>query len=156
MSAEERLKELGLELPPPVAPVAAYLPAVRAGDLVFVSGQLPFVAGKLPFTGKVGAGVSLETAKGLANIACLNGLSALRAEAGSLDRVARIVRVGVFVASAPGFTEQPQVANGASELLVELFGDSGRHARAAVGVAELPLGAPVEVEMLALLHTGER
>jgi enamine deaminase RidA (YjgF/YER057c/UK114 family) len=124
------------------------MPAVRTGNLLFLSGQLPLVEGKLVGTGSVGATVDLETAKQAARTAALNALAIVADQAGSLDNVARIVRVGVFVASAPGFTQQPQVANGASELLVEVFGEQGKHARAAVGVAELPLGAPVEVEMV--------
>jgi enamine deaminase RidA (YjgF/YER057c/UK114 family) len=143
-----RLAELGLVLPPVAAPVAAYVPAVRTGSLVFTAGQLPFVEGALPATGKVGAGVDPADAAGLARIAALNGLAAVAAEIGDLAAITRVVKVTVFVASAPGFTGQPGVANGASELLGAVFGDAGVHARSAVGVAELPLDAPVEVELV--------
>lgn len=148
MSAEARLAELGVTLPAAVKPLASYVPTVRTGNLVFVSGQLPFVDGKLTVTGHVGAEVDVETAAGLARVACLNGLAAVKAEVGDLAHVTRVVRLCVYVASASGFTEQPKVGNGASDLLVEVFGEAGRHARAAVGVAELPLGAPVEVEFV--------
>jgi len=145
----ERLAELGLTLPPVTAPVAAYVPAVRTGPHVYVSGQLPMVGGKLPATGKVGGDVSAADAAGLARICALNALAAAAEAAGGLDRISRIVKVTGFVASAPGFNRQPQVVNGASELLIEVFGEAGRHARSAVGVAELPLDAPVEVELIA-------
>ena len=148
MSAEARLKELGLELPDVVAPVAAYVPTARTGNLVWTSGQLPFVDGKLPATGKVGAEVDAETAKSLARTCALNALAAIRAEIGDLEQVRRVVKVVGFVASDPSFTGQPGVINGASELLGDVFGDSGRHARSAVGVAVLPLDAPVEVEVV--------
>jgi len=148
MSAESRLKDLGVELPEVVAPVAAYVPAVRTGNLVWTSGQLPFVAGSLPATGKVGAAVDAEAAKDMARICALNALAALRAEIGDLDQIKRVVKVVGFVASDPSFTGQPGVINGASELLGEVFGDVGRHARSAVGVAVLPLDAPVEVEVV--------
>ncbi|MFO7172777.1 MAG: RidA family protein [Bacillota bacterium] len=148
MSYEARLRELGIALPPAPRPVAAYVPAVKSGNLVYTSGQLPLVEGKLPFTGKVGAGVTLEQGKEAARIAVLNALAVVRETVGSLDRVTRVVKATVFVASAPGFNGQPQVANGASELLQEVFGEAGRHARSAVGVAELPLDAPVEVELV--------
>jgi enamine deaminase RidA (YjgF/YER057c/UK114 family) len=143
-----RRAELGLTLPPVVAPVAAYVPAVRSGDHVYVSGQLPFVDGALPVTGKVGAEVTPERAKELAARCALNALAAIDDLVG-LPAVVRIVKVTGFVASAPGFTGQPGVINGASELLAEVLGDAGRHARSAVGVAELPLGTPVEVEIIA-------
>lgn len=143
-----RLAELGLTLPSVPAPVAAYVPAVVTGNLVFTSGQLPFVDGVLPATGKVGAEVSAEDAKGLARLCALNALAAADAAIGSLDRVTRVVKAVVFVASAPGFSGQPGVANGGSELLGEVFGEAGRHARSAVGVAELPLDAPVELELV--------
>jgi len=142
-----RLAELGLELPAVAAPVAAYVPAVRTGDLVYTSGQLPFEGGQLTVTGKVGEAVDPDAAKGLARTCALNALAAVDALVG-LDAVVRVVKVVGFVASAPGFTGQPGVVNGASELLGEVFGDAGRHARSAVGVAELPLGAPVEVELI--------
>jgi enamine deaminase RidA (YjgF/YER057c/UK114 family) len=144
----ERLAELGLVLPPVAAPVAAYVPAVVTGHLVFTSGQLPFVDGALPATGKVGAEVSPEEAHGLARICALNALAAAGEAIGSLDRVTRVVKVVAFVASVPTFTGQPAVANGASELLGQVFGEAGRHARSAVGVPVLPLDSPVEVELL--------
>jgi enamine deaminase RidA (YjgF/YER057c/UK114 family) len=147
-SPEERLAELGLTLPGVAAPVAAYVPAVRSGDHVFTSGQLPMVEGALAATGKVGAEVSAEDAKGLARICALNALAAVKAEIGDLADVRRVVKVVGFVASAPGFTGQPGVVNGASELLGEVFGERGVHARSAVGVAVLPLDAPVEVELV--------
>jgi enamine deaminase RidA (YjgF/YER057c/UK114 family) len=143
-----RLAELGIELPPVAAPVAAYVPAVRTGNHVYTSGQLPFVDGKLELTGKVGDAVTAEDAKTAARIAALNALAAVDALVG-LDNVVRIVKVVGFVASADGFTGQPGVINGASEFLGEVFGDAGVHARSAVGVAELPLAAPVEVELIA-------
>lgn len=154
MSAEQRLAELGLTLPEPPAPVAAYVPAVVAGGLVWVSGQVPFRGGGLPRVGLVGRDISLEDAAEEARFAALNALAQLRLAVGSLDRVERIVKLTVFVASGPGFHAQPLVANGASELFIEVFGDAGRHARSAVGVAELPLGAPVEVELVAALAGG--
>ena len=152
-SPAERLAELGLALPPVAAPVAAYVPAVRSGDHVYVSGQLPFVAGALPATGKVGAGVTAEEAAGLARTCALNALAAVDDLVG-LDSVAQVVKVTGFVASAPDFTGQPAVLNGASELFGAVFGDAGRHARSAVGVAALPLDAPVEVELVVRLTTG--
>lgn len=148
---ESRLAELGLVLPDVAPPVAAYIPAVQHGDLVFTSGQLPFVAGALPATGKVGDGhglVPAADAKEYARLAALNALAAIRAQIGSLDRVTRVVKVVGFVASDPSFTGQPGVINGASELLAEVFGDIGVHARSAVGVAVLPLDSPVEVELI--------
>jgi enamine deaminase RidA (YjgF/YER057c/UK114 family) len=145
---EDRLAELGRTLPGVAAPVAAYVPAVRSGAFVFTSGQLPMVDGSLAATGKVGAEVSAEDAKALAATCALNALAAVKAEIGDLDRVRRIVKVVGFVASTPDFTGQPGVINGASELLGEVFGDKGVHARSAVGVAVLPLDAPVEVELV--------
>lgn len=145
---EERLAELGLALPPVAKPVAVYVPAVRSGDHVFTSGQLPMVDGKLVATGKVGAEVSPEDAKDLARTCALNALAAVKAEVGDLSAVRRVVKVVGFVASAPDFTGQPGVVNGASELLGEVFGEKGVHARSAVGVAVLPLDAPVEVEIV--------
>ncbi|HVE62910.1 MAG TPA: RidA family protein [Mycobacteriales bacterium] len=145
---EERLAELGLQLPEVVAPVGAYVPATRSGSLVWTSGQLPMIAGAMSATGKVGAEVDPETAKGLARICALNALAAVASVTGDLSAVRRVVKVVGFVASAPGFTGQPGVINGASELLGEVFGDAGRHARSAVGVAVLPLDAPVEVEIV--------
>ncbi len=148
---EARLAELGIELPAVAAPVAAYIPAVVTGSYVYTSGQLPFTDGALPATGKVGDGdglVPAEDAKAYARTAVLNALAAVRAELGSLDRVTRIVKLVGFVASDPAFTGQPGVINGASELLGEIFGDAGRHARSAVGVAVLPLDSPVELELV--------
>ena len=148
MSAvEERLAEMGLRLPPVVAPVAAYVPAVRTGRYVYTSGQVPVVDGALAVAGKVGAEVTPEQAKELAATCALNALAAVKSVAGDLDRVARVVKVVGFVASDPGFSGQPQVINGASELLVAALGEKGQHARSAVGVAVLPLDAPVEVEI---------
>ena len=148
MSAAERLAALGVTLPPVVAPVAAYVPAVRTGAYVYVSGQLPVVDGKLPATGKVGDTVSVEEAASLARLCALNGLAAAASVAGGLDAIRRIVKVTGFVASAPSFTGQPAVVNGASEFLLEVFGEAGRHARSAVGMAALPLDTPVEVELI--------
>lgn len=145
-AAEDRIASLGLTLPEAPAPVAAYIPAVRSGSLLFVSGQLPFQGGKLPATGSVPTDVSLETAKECARQCVLNGLAVAKAAVGSLDKISRVVRVGCFVNSAPGFGDQPKVANGASELLQQIFGESGRHARAAVGSVALPLNTPVEIE----------
>jgi enamine deaminase RidA (YjgF/YER057c/UK114 family) len=142
-----RLKELGIELPAVAAPVAAYVPAVRTGSLVYTSGQLPFTGGALPATGKVGGEIGADEAKGYARTCALNALAAVDALVG-LDSVTRIVKVVGFVASAESFTGQPAVVNGASELFGEVFGEAGQHARSAVGVAELPLGAPVEVELI--------
>ncbi|MDY0914906.1 RidA family protein [Rathayibacter festucae] len=144
----ERLAELGIELPAVAVPAGAYVPAVVDGHLVFTAGQIPFVDGALPATGKVGAGVEPEVAKDLARVCALNALAAIADVIGSLDRVTRIVKVTGFVASAPGFNGQPGVINGASEVLGDVFGEAGRHARSAVGVAELPLDAPVEVELI--------
>ncbi len=143
-----RLAELGLELPAVAKPVAAYVPAVVTGNLVFTAGQLPFVDGALPATGKVGADVTPEDAVILARRCALNALAAAAEAIGSLDRVTRVVKAVVFVNSAPGFTGQPGVANGGSELLGEVFGAAGRHARSAVGVSELPLDSPVELELI--------
>ncbi len=148
MSIEARLASLGLTLPEPAKPVAAYVPTVRTGNLVFVSGQLPFADQKLLAQGTVPRDVDTETAKACTRLCVLNGLAALKAEIGSLDRVHRVVRIGVFVQSVDGFTGQPQIANGASELLVELLGEMGKHARTSVSVNALPLNAPVEVEFL--------
>jgi len=147
-SPEERLGALGLKLPAVVAPLAAYVPAVRSGSHVYTSGQLPLVAGELPATGKVGAQVSADQARKLARSCALNGLAAVASVTGGLSAVRRVVKVTGYVASAPGFTSQAQVVNGASELLLEVFGESGTHARSAVGVAVLPLDAPVEVELI--------
>jgi enamine deaminase RidA (YjgF/YER057c/UK114 family) len=149
MSAvEDRLADLGLTVPEVVPPVAAYVPVVRQGDLVFTSGQLPMVDGALPATGKVGAEVDADTAKALAQACALNAIAAIRSEIGDLDAVTRVVKVVGFVASDPHFTGQPGVVDGASELFVKAFGDKGIHARSAVGVTALPLDAPVEVEVV--------
>ncbi|MBC9953579.1 RidA family protein [Leucobacter sp. cx-42] len=148
---EDRIRELGFEVPEVAAAVAAYVPALREGDYVYTSGQLPFVEGKLPATGKVGTGegqVSAEQAEELAQLCALNALAAVRGLVGSLDKVTQVVKVTAFVASDPEFTGQPGVANGASVFLGRVFGDSGIHARSAVGVAVLPLDAPVEVEFI--------
>ena len=144
----ERLASLGIELPGVAAPVAAYVPAVISGNLVYTSGQLPFFEGALPMTGKVGSVVSADDAKQLARTCVLNGLAAAHSVIGSLDRITRVVKVVGFVASDPGFTGQPGVINGASELLGDIFGEAGIHARSAVGVAVLPLDSPVEVEFI--------
>jgi enamine deaminase RidA (YjgF/YER057c/UK114 family) len=145
---DARLSELGITLPGVATPVASYVPAMTAGNLLFTAGQLPFVDGQLVRTGKVGTDVSASEAAELARICTLNALAAAKATLGSLDRVTRIVKVNGFVASHPDFIGQPQVLNGASEILGEIFGDLGHHARAAVGVAVLPLDAPVEVELI--------
>ena len=147
--AAERLAALGLTLPPVAPPVAAYVPAVRTGTYVYTSGQLPTVNGKLPAVGKVGDEVSAQDAAGMARTCALNALAAAASVTGGLEGIRRIVKVVGFVASAPGFGGQAQVINGASELLIEVFGEEGKHARSAVGVAELPLNAPVEVELIA-------
>ena len=147
MSVEARLAELGITLPEPAAPVAAYVPVVIAGGLAHVSGQLPFVDGKL-VTGRLGEDVSLEDGTAAARACGLMLLAQVRAALGSLDRVTRVVKLGVFVNSTGDFTDQPKVANGASELMAEVFGDAGRHARSAVGVPVLPLGAAVEVDAI--------
>lgn len=147
-SPEERLSELGLVLPEVAKPVAAYLPAVRSGNHVYTSGQLPMRSGELMLTGKVGGEVSADEAFGCARQCALNALAAIKAEVGELSAVKRIVKVVVFIASTPDFTGQPGVANGVSELLGEVFGDAGTHARSAVGVSVLPLDSPVEVELL--------
>ncbi len=151
MSVKEKLASLGLTLPIAAAPVAAYVPAVKTGNLVFTAGQLPVVDGKLVLTGKVGNEVTPEDAKKMAEICALNALAAISLVA-DIDQIEKIVRVGGFVNGVPGFVAIPAVVNGASELLIKLFGDvNGKHARTAVGVAELPLNAPVEIEMLVSL-----
>lgn len=145
---QTRLRELGRELPPVPAPAGSYVPAVRSGSLVFTAGQLPLVEGSLAHTGKVGDGVFVEEAREAAAICALNALAAVESlGSGTLARVSRVVKVTGFVASAPGFNQQPQVVNGASDLLGETLADAGVHARSAVGVAELPMDAPVEVEI---------
>jgi enamine deaminase RidA (YjgF/YER057c/UK114 family) len=151
MSVSARLAELGIELPEVAPPVAAYVPAVVHGGLVYTSGQLPFSAGQLPATGKLGAEVAPDDAKTYARTCALNALAAAADAAGGVDRIAGVLRVGGFVASVPDFSGQPGVINGASEVLGEIFGDAGRHARAAVGVPVLPLDSPVEVEVTFIL-----
>jgi enamine deaminase RidA (YjgF/YER057c/UK114 family) len=153
MSIKEKLAEIGLTLPVAAAPVAAYVPAVKTGNLVFTAGQLPIVDGKVVITGKVGAEVTPEQAKEMAQICALNALAAISLVA-DIDQIERVVRVGGFVNGVPGFVEIPQVVNGASELLIKLFGEiNGKHARTAIGVAELPLNAPVEIEMVVQLKS---
>lgn len=147
MNHSARLAELGITLPAVVPPVATYIPAVRTGNLVFTSGQLPIVDGKMAYTGLVGGPVTVEQANGLARVCALNALAAIDALVG-IDNIVRVVKVTGFVASAPGFTSQPAVVNGASELLGQVLGDAGIHARSAVGMAVLPLDAPVEVELI--------
>ncbi len=148
MTFGETMTSLGITLPEVAAPVGSYLPAVQAGSLVVTSGQLPMREGMLVCAGKVGADVTLEQAAAGASIAAVNALAAVASVIDGVDRIKRIVRVGVFVNSASGFTDQAKVANGASDLLVKIFGDAGRHARAAVGVSELPLDAAVELELM--------
>jgi enamine deaminase RidA (YjgF/YER057c/UK114 family) len=145
---EERLRELGVSLPAPAVPVAAYVPCVRTGNLVYVSGQVPSVDGKPSHLGHLGGDVDVEDGRAAARICAVNVLAALKAELGELSRVRRVVKVTGFVASTPDFTDHPKVVNAASELFGDAFGDAGRHARAAVGVAALPLGVPVEVEAI--------
>ena len=148
MSVSARLVELGIEIPEVVPPVAAYVPAVATGRYVYTSGQLPMRGGEMIAAGLVGAAVDADVAKDCARQCAINALAAIQSAIGDLERVTRVVKVVGFVASAPGFTGQPGVINGASEVLGEIFGDAGRHARSAVGVAALPLDAPVEVEMI--------
>ncbi|GBD86278.1 putative endoribonuclease L-PSP [bacterium BMS3Abin03] len=145
---EERIKELGFELPDTPKPLAAYIPALKTGEYVFTSGQVPMVKGELKYAGKVGFNLSIEEGQKAAQICALNGLSAIKGVINNLDNIERIVKVTVFVNSADGFTDQPKVANGASELLVEIFGESGKHVRSAVGVNELPVDSAVEIEMI--------
>ena len=147
MGFHARLRELGYELPGVAKPLASYVPAVRVGDQVWTSGQLPLVEGALPLTGKVGAEVTTEQAQEQARIAALNALAAIDAEVG-LDNVSRVVKIVGFVASDPAYADQPVVINGASDLIGEVFGDAGKHARSAVGVAALPINAPVEIELI--------
>lgn len=147
MRTSEKLQELGIELPGVAAPVAAYVPAIQVGNQVWTSGQLPFINGSLPATGRLGEEISVEDGAAYARTAVLNALAAVDSVVG-IDNVTRVLKVVGFVASAPGFHQQPAVINGASEVLGEIFGDAGQHARSAVGVAELPMGAPVEVEII--------
>ncbi|MDP9454445.1 MAG: LysR family transcriptional regulator [Actinobacteria bacterium] len=150
---ENRLRELGLELPAVPKPAGSYVPAIRAGSFLFTAGQLPFENGELRLKGKVGDGVTLDEAREAARLCALNALAAVASEAGGLSNVRRIVKVTGYVASAPGFNGQPAVLNGASELLGDVFGEAGLHARSAVGVTELPLGACVEVELIVELES---
>ncbi|MBI3935015.1 MAG: RidA family protein [Acidobacteria bacterium] len=148
MQIEDKLRQMGLELPEPPAPVAAYLPTVRTGNLVFVSGQVPRVKGEIKYRGHVGNELTVEDGRAAARICALNALAAVKKEIGDLDKVRRVVKVTGYVASAAGFTDQPKVMDGASVFLVELLDDKGKHSRAAVGVNELPLGVAVELEMI--------
>lgn len=148
MSFDAKLKALHIELPMAPKPVANYVPVVRAGDLLFLSGVLPSREGQLILTGKLGQGITIEQGMEAAKVAALNALAIVRGEVGSLDNVKRIVKMVGHIASAPGFTDQPQVLNGASDLLVQIFGEAGKHARVAVGAAELPRQAPVEIELI--------
>ena len=144
---EEKMKELGFTLPETVKPLAAYIPALRTGDYVYTSGQVPFADGKLKYSGKIGFNLSIEEGQNAAELCALNALSAIKSAIGDLNKIERIVKVTVFVNSADGFTDQPKVANGASELLGKIFGEAGKHVRSAVGVNELPVNSAVEVEM---------
>jgi len=148
MSPEEKLRELGIELPKAPAPLGSYVPAVKAGNLVFLSGILPLIQGKLPRQGRVGEDISLDEAREDAKTAAINALSVLKSYIGSLDKVKRCIKITGYVASAPDFTEQPKVLNAASDLMFEIFGEAGRHARAAVGVNVLPLNSSVELEFI--------
>lgn len=148
MSANAKIRELGITLPEVAKPAGAYVPAVQSGNLVFTAGQIPLVEGKLVATGKVGKEISVEQAKDIARICALNAVAAIKGVVGDLDRVKKVVKFVGFVASTPDFTQQPQVINGASELLEQIFGENGIHSRSAVGVAVLPLDAPVEVELI--------
>jgi enamine deaminase RidA (YjgF/YER057c/UK114 family) len=147
-SPEQRLEELGIRLPDPATPLAAYVPTVRTGNLVYVSGQVPMVDGKPLHVGRLGADLGLEQGVEAAERCAINVLAALKGELGELSRIRRIVKLTGFVASAPDFNDQPKVVNGASELFVKVFGDAGKHARSAIGMAALPLGVPVEVEAI--------
>jgi enamine deaminase RidA (YjgF/YER057c/UK114 family) len=149
VGVSDRLEELGIQLPPAARPVASYVPVTQGGGLAFVAGQVPLEEGKPLVTGRVGESISVEQGQELARRCALQALSALKEELGSLDRVRRILKVTVWVASGEGFVDQPKVANGASDVLVEVFGEAGKHARAAVSAPSLPLGAPLEVELIA-------
>ena len=148
MSPEEKIKSLGLTIPPALQPLAAYVPSVKSGSYIYTSGQLPMVAGELKYIGKLGQELTIEEGYEAAKICALNCLGAVKSIIGSLDEIVRIVKLTGFVSSGQGFTGQPKVINGASDILGEIFGDKGRHARSAVGVYELPLGAAVEIEMI--------
>jgi enamine deaminase RidA (YjgF/YER057c/UK114 family) len=150
-SAEAKLRELGLELPPPPAPVASYVPVQQVGELLYTSGVVPTVKGQVQFHGVVGKDLSVERAAQAAELCALNIMALIRQHAGSLDRVEQVIQISAFVRSAPGFAEQPKVANGASDLLVKVFGDRGRHTRQALGTSELPLGVPVEISAIVRL-----
>ncbi|HET6385497.1 MAG TPA: RidA family protein [Armatimonadota bacterium] len=154
MGIEDRLREMGVTLPEPAAPVAAYVPCVRTGSLVFVSGQIPRRAGLLLYPGKLGAEVTVEQGQEAARAAVINALAALKAEVGSLDRVRRIVRLNGFVAAAPDFPDHSKVIDGASVFLQQVFGEAGKHSRIAVGMASLPLNAPVEIDLIVELEPG--
>ena len=145
---EVKLKEKGITIPEAPKPLASYIPAIQIGNLVFTAGQVPLVEGKLKYEGKVGTDVSLEDGQNAAEQCAVNCLSVIKSVVGSLDNIERIVKLTVFVASSEGFTDQPKVANGASDFIVEVFGEQGKHVRSAVGVSELPLNAPVEIEMI--------
>ncbi|MCH7773989.1 MAG: RidA family protein [Bacteroidetes bacterium] len=145
---EEKIKELGFTLPETPKPLAAYIPAIRTGDYVYTSGQVPFADGELKYSGKIGFDLSIEEGQKAAELCALNGLSAIKSEIGDLNKIEQIVKVTVFVNSADGFTDQPKVANGASEFLGKIFGEAGKHVRSAVGVNELPVNSAVEVEMI--------
>jgi enamine deaminase RidA (YjgF/YER057c/UK114 family) len=145
---EEKMKEMGITLPETVKPLAAYIPAIRTGDYVYTSGQVPFADGELKYSGKIGIDLSLEEGQKAAELCALNALSAIKSEIGDLNAIVRILKVTVFVNSADGFTEQPKVANGASEFLSKIFGEAGKHVRSAVGVNELPVNSAVEIEMM--------
>jgi len=145
---EEKINELGYTLPETAKPLAAYIPAIRTGEFVYTSGQVPLVDGKLKYEGKIGTDLTLEEGQKAAIVCALNGLSAIKGVIGNLDNIEQIIKVTVFVSSANGFTDQPKVANGASELLGNIFGDAGIHARSAVGVSELPINSAVEIEMI--------
>ena len=148
MKIEKKIKSLGLELPEVAKPVGSYVPAVQSGNYVFTSGQIPFVKGELRYKGKVGGNLTIEEGYECAKISALNCLAAIKSLIDDLDRVRRVVRVTGFINSAPGFSDQPKVLNGASDLLVEIFGEKGKHSRLALGTSELPLGAPVEVDLI--------
>jgi enamine deaminase RidA (YjgF/YER057c/UK114 family) len=154
MSIEKKIGELGITLPSPPKPVGSYIPAVRTGNLLFLSGMIPFQDGKLAWEGKLGRELTVEQGKQAARLALINALAVIQQALGSLDRVNRIVRLGGHVASVPGFNQQPLVLNGASDLLVEIFGERGRHARLALGAVELPLNAPVELELIVEIEGG--
>ena len=145
---EERIKELGFEIPQPPKPLAAYIPALQIGDMVFTSGQVPIEKGELKYAGKIGEDLTVEQGQKAAEICALNGLSAIKSVINDLEKIEQIIKVTVFVNSANGFTDQPKVANGASELLAKIFGEAGKHVRSAVGVNELPIDAAVEIEMI--------